>query len=166
VCVSFCYHSISLVFFFSKISTVVYFVFVCGENWYMIMITGLKRKLFNMFSTFSWCCSTATRLILTSKTIANRKKIPFSTLIHFPNITFLSSMFCIGFIKKMGKKKHIICKIMFSSCMSLESMRFFIKIFLTNTTNETFWFECWFNWIELFSKITKCIDDKTLNDSK
>lgn len=44
-----------------------------------------------IFLAFAYRCSTASRFILSSKTITNRKEVPFATLIHFPNITFLKN---------------------------------------------------------------------------
>ena len=40
-------------------------------------------------SVVSGCCSTTSRLILSSEAIAYREEVPFSTLIHLPHVTFL-----------------------------------------------------------------------------
>ena len=52
-------------------------------------ITGEAKKSRKIMLAFCRSCTSTSRFILTSKTVTNRKEIPFSTLIHFPNITLL-----------------------------------------------------------------------------
>lgn len=98
-----------------------------------------REKVESIVLVVCRCCSTASRLILTSKTVTYRKEVPFTALIHFrnvtllnkndsmvvlrSNVTYLAGIFCIRLGQQMGQKEHIVGKIMFSCCVSLKTKK-------------------------------------------
>lgn len=98
-----------------------------------------REKVESIVLVVCRCCSTASRLILTSETVTYRKEVPFTALIHFrnvtllnkndsmvvlrSNVTYLAGIFCIRLGQQMGQKEHIVGKIMFSCCVSLNTKK-------------------------------------------